>query len=439
MSLRAGIVVTGTEVLTGRVSDRNGPWLAERLRELGVDLAYTTIVGDRPEDMTAALRFMTDNDLDLILTSGGLGPTADDMTAEVVGTFQGHEMILDEPLAGRIAEIVAPLLKRWPNVDPEAIAQANRKQATIPAGASVLEPVGTAPGLIVAPADAARAGRPTVVVLPGPPRELQPMWENALEQPLLQQALAGATVYRQRTMRLFGIPESDIAETLRSAERDGIELAKLEVTTCLKRGEVEVVTRYEPPVEDVYEAFAALVGERHGDSLFSTDGSTVDQQLAGLLRGDGTRPALSIGTAESCTGGLLAARLTELAGSSDYVRGGIVAYSNAVKIAHAGVPEDMIERFGAVSSEVAVALANGARTQLGADVGIGITGIAGPGGGTPEKPVGLVWLSVALPQGEPLTRSVNLPGGRADVRDRATTVALHLARRGLTGVASGPS
>ena len=433
MSLRAGIVVTGTEVLTGRVSDRNGPWLAERLRELGVDLAYTTIVGDRPEDMRAALRFMADAGLELILTSGGLGPTADDMTAEVVGSFQGHEMVLDEALAGRIAKIVAPLMKRWPNIDPEAIAAANRKQATVPAVASILEPVGTAPGLVVAPAAAQARATPTIVVLPGPPRELQPMWENALQTQALQAALAGATVYRQRTLRLFGIPESEIAETLRSAEHAGIELEKLEVTTCLKRGEVEVVTRYEPELEGVYEAFAGLVGERHADTLFSSDGSTVDQQVAALLLGDGSRAPLTVGTAESCTGGLLAGRLTELAGSSDYFKGAIVAYSNAVKVAQAGVPQELIDQFGAVSSEVAVALAAGARSKLGADVGVGVTGIAGPGGGTQEKPVGLVWLSVALPDSEPLTRSVNLPGGRADVRDRATTVALHLLRRGLSG------
>ncbi len=151
MSVRAGIVVTGTEVLSGRVSDRNGPWLSERLSELGVDLAYTTIVGDRAEDMRSALQFLAEQGIDVILTSGGLGPTADDLTAEVVGGFQGREMVLDEALSERIAQIVKPLLKRWPNIDEEAIRAANRKQATIPAGATVLEPVGTAPGLVVGP------------------------------------------------------------------------------------------------------------------------------------------------------------------------------------------------------------------------------------------------------------------------------------------------
>ncbi len=425
MSARAGIVVTGTEVLTGRVSDRNGTWLAGQLLELGVELAHTTIVGDRPEDMRAALEFMALQKIDLVITSGGLGPTADDLTAEVVGRFQGREMILDEALSERIAEIVAPLMKRWPNIDPQAIADANRKQATVPEGAEILEPVGTAPGLVVAPAQP--GGGPTVVVLPGPPRELQPMWSTALQTAGLQAAIAGATVYRQRTMRLFGIPESEIAETLREAEREGIDLGRIEVTTCLKRGEVEVVTRYEPDEEPVYDAFVGLVRARHADSLFSEDGRTVDEVLADVMRAEG----LTIATAESCTGGLLAARLTERPGSSAYVNGGIVAYSNAVKVAQAGVAAELIEAHGAVSQEVAEALAEGARTRLGADIGVGITGIAGPDGGTEEKPVGLVWLSVARAGRSPLTRSISLPGGRADIRDRATTVALHLVRRSL--------
>jgi nicotinamide-nucleotide amidase len=432
---RAGIVVTGTEVLTGRVSDRNGPWLAERLRELGVELAFTTVVGDRPEDMRMALDFMAERGIELILTSGGLGPTADDLTAAVVGAFQGREMVLDEALSERIAQIVAPLMKRWPNIDPEAIAEANRKQATIPQGATVLEPVGTAPGLVVVPSRSVHAGAgPTVVVLPGPPRELQPMWAQALATDALQSVLASATVYRQHTLRLFGIPESEIAETLRIAEREGVALSSLEVTTCLKRGEVEVVTRYEPDTQDAYDAFVEVVEQRHADTLFSDDGSTVDQQVAALLRADttpGSRARRTIATAESCTGGLLAGRLTELPGSSDYFLGGLVVYADEAKASLAGVPRELIATHGAVSAEVARALADGARECLGADVGVGVTGVAGPGGGSEEKPVGLVWLSVTLAGSEPLTRSVNLPGGRADVRDRATTIALHLVRRAL--------
>jgi nicotinamide-nucleotide amidase len=429
MSARAGIVVTGTEVLTGRVSDRNGPWLAERLRELGVDLAFTSIVGDRPQDMEAALRFMSGQGMDVVLTSGGLGPTADDLTAEVVGRFQGREMVLDPALEEAIAEIVAPLAKRWPNLDREAISVSNRKQATIPAGATVLAPVGTAPGLVVPPA---RDGAgPTVVVLPGPPRELRPMWGSAVETQALRDALAGATTYHQRTLRMFGIPESEIALTLREAEAEGVDLGALEVTTCLKRGEVEVVTRYEPSAQEAYDAFERVLRERHADTLFSDDGSTVDEQVARMLRASGQ----TVAVAESCTGGLLAARLTELPGSSDYMKGAVVAYSNDVKIALAAVPGELIERHGAVSEEVANALADGACSQVGADLGVGLTGVAGPGGGSEEKPVGLVWISVAAPGETRVTRSVNLPGGRLDIRDRATTVAMHLLRRVLLEVA----
>jgi nicotinamide-nucleotide amidase len=428
MTARAGIVVTGTEVLSGRVADRNGPWLSDRLRELGVDHAFTLVVGDRWEDMERALAFLASGGVDLIVTSGGLGPTADDLTAEVVGHFQGRSMVLDDALEARIGEILERYMRRWPDLDPDAIRASNRKQAIVPAGATILEPVGTAPGLVVPPSDS-RAG-PTVVVLPGPPPELQEMWPAAVASEALRSAIAAATTYEQRTLRLYGIPESEIASTLRAAAEsvDG-GLDGLEITTCLRRGEIEVVTRFEPPARDAYAAFEAVVRERHGGTLFSLDGSTIDEQVAGLLRERGW----TIATAESCTGGLLAGRLTDLAGSSDYVAGGLVVYSNAAKTALAGVDAALIERVGAVSAEVAEALADGARAALGAEVGVGITGIAGPGGATPTKPIGLVCFSVAGPDGARITRSTRLPGGRGDVRERSTTVAMHLVRSLLLG------
>jgi len=429
MSARAGILITGTEVLTGIISDRNGPWLSERLREIGVDAAVIQIVGDRPEDLVAALEFMRDQGLALIVTSGGLGPTADDLTAEVVGRFSGREMVLDARLEERIAEILAPMMRRWPGLDLDAIRASNRKQAVIPEGATVLDPVGTAPGLVVPPPDGAG---PTVVVLPGPPRELQPMWTMAVATDAFRAAVAGATTYRNEIMRLFGIPESEIANTLRAAEERGIALAELEITTCLRRGEIEIATRYEPPAQAAYDAFAEFVRERHADTLFSVDGSTIDEQVAQLLAGR------RIATGESCTGGMLAARLTDRAGSSAYVAGGVVAYSNEAKTALLGVEAGLIERVGAVSTEVAEALADGAMERFDADVGAGITGVAGPDGGTEEKPVGLVCFSVVERGGERITRSVRLPGGRADIRDRSTTVAMHLLRRLLRGEAREP-
>ena len=430
MAARAGIVVTGTEVLTGRVTDRNGPWLAERLRELGIDIAHIAVVGDRPEDIEGALRFFRDEGMDLVVTSGGLGPTADDLTARVVGDFQGRESRLDEALEGRIWAILEPLLSRWPGLDPEALRASNRKQALVPEGATVLEPVGTAPGLVVPPAS---GDGPTVVVLPGPPRELQPMWVVATETEPFLAAVAGRVEYRQEMLRLFGIPESEIAETLRIAE-EGRSLADLEITTCLRRGEVEVVTRFEPSAQDVYDHFAAVVRERHADTLFSEDGTSVDEQVAALLAERG----LTIGVAESCTGGLLAGRLTDRAGSSAYFVGGVVVYANEAKASLAGVDPALIEEHGAVSVEVAEALADGARTVLGADVGVGVTGIAGPDGGSEDKPVGLVCFSVVGPDGARLTRSATLPGARFDVRDRATTVSMHLVRRLLRGDGDAP-
>jgi nicotinamide-nucleotide amidase len=425
---RAGILVTGTEVLTGIISDRNGPWLSERLHEVGVDTAMIQIVGDRPDDLLSALRFMRDEGMAVIITSGGLGPTADDLTAEVVGRFCGRELVLDAGLEERIAEILRPMLERWPNLDADAVRRSNRKQAVIPQGATVLEPVGTAPGLVVPPL---QAPGPTVVVLPGPPRELRPMWETARQTSAFTAAIAGATEYRREIVRLFGIPESEIANTLRDAEDRGLKLSPLEITTCLRRGEIEIATRYEPAAQNEYEALLGFIRERHGDTLYSEDGSTIDDQLGELLSGH------TIVVAESCTGGGLAARLTDRAGASEYFLGGAVVYSNAAKTDLAGVDPALIERFGAVSTEVAEALAEGVAKRFGAEFGAGITGIAGPGGGTEEKPVGLVCFSVSGRAGtEPprrITRQTRLPGGRADIRDRSVTLAMHLLRRLLLG------
>jgi nicotinamide-nucleotide amidase len=422
--VRAGILVTGTEVLSGIITDRNGPWLSERLVERGVDAAMIQIVGDRPDDLMASLRYMASQGMALIVTSGGLGPTADDLTAEIVGEFAGREMVLDTELEEKIAEILRPLMNRWRGLDPDAIRLSNRKQAVVPVGATVLDPVGTAPGLVVPFSD---GSGPTVVVLPGPPRELHEMWDKAIATQAFKDAIAGAVTYRRGIARLYGIPESEIANTLRAASDAGVPLEPLEITTCLRRGEIEVATRYEAGDEAAYQAFIAFMVERHGDQLFSPDGATVDEQVALWL----VRAGRTVAVAESCTGGLMSARLTERGGSSDYFLGGTVVYSNEAKVSLADVDPELIERFGAVSSEVAEALATGAAARFGADYGIGITGIAGPGGGTEEKPVGTVCFSVSSRDGAGLTRRLLLPGSRSDIRDRSTTVAMHLLRQVL--------
>jgi nicotinamide-nucleotide amidase len=417
-------VVTGTEVLSGRVRDANGPWLADRLLELGIELAHITICGDRPEDMKAQLRFMHDQGVDLIVTSGGLGPTADDLTMQVVAEFCGRSMVLDEELEKRIAEIVKPLLARFPNVDQAALAEGTRKQAVVPEGVEVLEPAGTAPGAVVTSVD---GDRPAVVVLPGPPRELHALWEAAVETEAFKRATADRVDYELSTLRLFGMPESEIAETLRVAEPQVGGFDGIEITTCLRRGEVEVVIRSEPQARATADALEEIIAERHASMLFSRDGSSIDDQVAELLQGRW------MAVAESCSAGLLAARLTERPGSSEYFAGGVVAYSNETKVELLAVDPELIDRYGAVSVEVAEAMADGALERFGADTAASITGIAGPGGGTETKPVGYVCWCVKTVDGRSLVRDVRLPGGRADVRDRSTTVAMHLLRRLLLG------
>jgi nicotinamide-nucleotide amidase len=418
--VRAGIVVTGTEVLTGRIADRNGPWISERLAELGVEVAHITVVGDRPEDLEAALRFMAAEGMDLIVTSGGLGPTADDLTAEIVARFAGRELVLDEEVEEKIAVILRGFARRF-SFDEAAVRAANRKQAMVPEGALPLDPVGTAPGFVV-PTE----GRVTIV-LPGPPRELRPMWPRAVETPPVEAILARATPLLAYTLRMFGIPESEIAKSLREIEQDGVELDGVEITTCLRRGEIEIDVRYRAEAAPIAEAVRAGLVERHTRHTFSLDGETIDTQLARLLRGR------RLAVAESCSGGLLAARITDLAGASAYFAGGVVAYSNEAKADLLGVDSNLIEARGAVSPEVAEAMSRGALERFDADVAISITGIAGPDGGSEEKPVGYVCFDARLADGRAIARAPVIPGNREDIRERSALVAMHLLRTLLGG------
>jgi nicotinamide-nucleotide amidase len=418
--VRAGIVVTGTEVLTGRISDRNGPWLSEQLADLGVDVAHILVVGDRPDDLEAALRFMAAEDMDLIVTSGGLGPTADDLTAEVVGKFTGREMVLDKEVERKIETILRNFARSF-KFDPEAVREANRKQAIVPEGSIALDPVGTAPGLVV-PVD----GR-IVVVLPGPPRELQPMWPVAIASEPVGALLERATPLHGYTLRMFGVPESEIAKSLREIEDEGVALPEVEITTCLRRGEIEIDVRYRDDAVATAGAVRDGLRSRHPGHLFSLDGETIDAQVAALLQGR------RLGLAESCSGGLLAARITNLPGASSYMAGSVVSYSNEAKVDLLGVDPVLIEEKGAVSLEVAEQMALGALDRFEADVAVSITGIAGPGGGTEEKPVGYVCFHARLADGTALVRDPVIPGGRADIRERSALVGMHLLRLLLNG------
>jgi nicotinamide-nucleotide amidase len=420
---RAAVVLTGSELVTGVISDANGPWLAHELTALGLEVAHLLVVGDRPNDLAGALRYAADAGCVLVVTSGGLGPTADDLTGEMVARFAGVDLVLDEALRERIAAIVAAFPRS--GLDTAARDVGVRKQALVPRGAVTLEPVGTAPGLVVSPAQG-----PLVVVLPGPPRELTGMWPAALASPPVRALLAGVPPAAGRVLRYYGLPEAEIAATLRevSVARD---LAGVEVTTCLRRSELEVDLRPDPGAEETADWLAGQLADRHADRLVSADGTSTDELLADALLADG----LTVATGESCTGGLLAGRLVDRPGSSAYVAGGIVAYANAAKTALLGVPAELIATHGAVSPQVARAMADGARAALGADVGIGITGVAGPDGGTPDKPVGYVCLCVTTASGLVLARDPRLPGGRVDVRDRSVDAGMHLLLRAASRTA----
>jgi nicotinamide-nucleotide amidase len=304
------------------------------------------------------------------------------------------------------------------------LTAANRKQATVPVGADILEPVGTAPGLVVRVPDG-----PVVLVLPGPPGELTRMWDAGLASVPVREVLARTEPFEEIHLRMFWLPESEIAQTLRDVG-PGFEEAGVEVTTCLRRTELEVDLRYRAGAPGAAEAAAKLLDEierRHGKNLVSRDGESTDAQVARLLAGR------RIALAESCTGGLLAGRLTDRPGSSDYVTGGVVAYSNEAKTALLGVPKELIDEYGAVSAQVARAMADGARERFGADIGVAITGVAGPGGGTEEKPVGFVCFCLTTSDGQVRAMSPVLPGERSDVRDRSTDVAMHMIRAALVG------
>jgi nicotinamide-nucleotide amidase len=417
--VRAGILVTGTEVLSGFVTDRNGPWISEQLADLGVEVARMMVVGDRSEDLDGALRHMRDDGIDLIVTSGGLGPTADDLTAEVVGRFAGRELVLDEQMEERIAEIIRGFARRL-RFDPEAMREANRKQAMVPEGATAIDPAGTAPGLVV-PADGQ-----VVIVLPGPPRELQAMWPKAIETEAARKVLDRAEPFATHSVRMFGIPESELAKALREVEED-TDLEPLEVTTCLRGGELVIDIRHRAGAEAAAMALMEGLDERLGQFTYTREGESIEEVIVRLLEGR------KIAVAESCTAGLLAARLTERPGSSEYFNGGVVAYSDEAKSELLDVDAGLIQKHGAVSPEVAEAMADGALERFSADVACSVTGIAGPDGGTEEKPVGYVCFCAKLASGERLPRDIVLPGDRADIRQRSTVVALHLVRYLLEG------
>jgi nicotinamide-nucleotide amidase len=409
---RAAIVVTGSELVRGDRNDRNGPFLAAEAVRLGLEPERITIVGDRPEDLEQAFR--QGFEADLCLVSGGLGPTHDDRTIELVARVAGRALAVDEALEREIegvSRMVADRLGR-PYTD---FMTGVRKQATLPDGALSLGLAGTAPGVVL------DADGCVIVVLPGPPPELRRLWPRALETEPVRRVLERAPARERRVLRFFGTPESAVAEALADAGGDG---SGVEVTICAREFEINVDVVVEPGAEERASALVGFMRERLGRHFFSESSRTIAEIVLDLCRARG----LTLATAESCTGGMVAARLTEVPGASDVFLGSVVAYANAVKASELGVPQEVLDLHGAVSAETAAAMAHGVRARLGADIGVAVTGVAGPAGGTEEKPVGLVFVHAVGPDGEEARRT-ELPGDREMVRGRATAASLHLVRR----------
>jgi nicotinamide-nucleotide amidase len=413
---RVVVVVTGSELVRGDRTDLNGPFLAREALRLGLEPARVAIVGDAPAELEATLREALE--ADAVLVSGGLGPTHDDRTVEVVAKALGVGVRVDSDLERQIEAVsrsAAVRLKRdYADFEPGV-----RKQATVPDGAISLGLAGTAPGLVVP-----REGGRVVVVLPGPPAELQRLWPRALETEAVRSLLERARPPGRRVARLFGVSESAVARALAEAGGDG---SGVEVTICARDFEIHVDLLVEPGREARADALEDAFLRPLERWLYGRDERGVEEHVLELCR----LRKLTLATAESCTGGLVAARLTSVPGSSDVVAGGVVAYSDAVKRSELDVPAELLVQHGAVSAEVAAAMARGARRRLCVDVAVAVTGIAGPDGGTDEKPVGLVYLHAEGPGGG-IGREFSFPGDRASIRARSVAGALHLVLRLLS-------
>jgi competence/damage-inducible protein CinA-like protein len=415
VNTRTFLVITGSELVRGDRQDLNGPFLAAELLRRGIEPARIVIVGDREDELEAALA--EGLQADLCVVSGGLGPTHDDRTVELVARAAGVGLRVDEELHREIGGISRGFARRMnrPYVDFEPGV---RKQATVPEGALSLGLAGTAPGLVL------EAGKCVVVVLPGPPGELQRLWRDAVESEPVRRVLARAQPPDLRVLRFFGASESAVAKALADAGGDG---NGVEATICARDFEIHVDLYVEPGAEARADELSAGVVAPLERYLFSRDERRVEELVLDACLEQG----LTLATAESCTGGMVAQRLTSVPGSSRVFLGGVVAYADEVKVAELGVPGEMLQRHGAVSAETAAAMAAGARERLGADVAVAVTGIAGPEGGSEEKPVGLVYLHAEGPAG---SRSGDFvfPGDREGIRRRAAVTALHLVRRLLT-------
>ena len=410
---RAAIVLSGNELLDGRTRDTNGAFLSADLSARGVKVTSVLLVADEAERLAAALEYSLAGEPDLLIVGGGLGTTHDDLTAACLARVLG--VSLDEDLAalGMVEERVRRLAERRHLEFDEIFPQA-RRQALLPAGSTPVPPAGVAPGI------AAHRGPTRIFAYPGVPYEFEAMWLATAERLESDGFFPDVAV---RVVRVVGVGELHVAPLLETTTHDLLEMG-----INVGGGEVTVRLRYRRDAAAAAQAAAVIAELEAGAPVFSVDGRTVDDLVEDGLRAHDLRLAV----AESCTGGLLGARLTERPGSSDYFLGGVISYANEVKSVLLGVPPGMLAQCGAVSEEVAGAMAEGVRAATSADYALAVSGVAGPDGGTPEKPVGLVYAACSGPGHTKVVCNV-FPGNRASVREYAVSAALHLLRRELAG------
>jgi len=409
--LTAEIIAIGSELLTPDRADTNSLWLTEKLNAIGIEVKLKTIVGDDDarleETIKDALRRSR-----VVIATGGLGPTEDDITRKIAARAMGRRLVLNETV---LEELRAKFM-RWGRTMPEI----NTRQAMIIEGAEVLDnPHGSAPGMFLE-----HEGR-AVVLLPGPPREMRPMYETHIEAKLT--AKAGDVRVARRVLRVSGLGESAVDERIAPVYT---QYKNPQTTILFNRSEIEIHLtaqgKSEKEAELLLDGLAGQIEERLGDAIFAFRGEQMEEVIGLRLAVSG----FTLAVAESCTGGLIAERLTEVPGSSNYFMEGVVSYSNDAKVRLLGVPSDLIAEYGAVSAPVAEAMAEGVRERAGTDFGLSVTGIAGPGGGTEDKPVGLVYIALA-DDAHTEHRKLLLPGDRQLIRWRASQAALDLLRRRL--------
>jgi nicotinamide-nucleotide amidase len=407
--MNAEIIAVGSELLTPYRLDTNSLWLTDQLNKIGIRVIHKAVVGDSPDEMRSSFRHALDR-ADLIIASGGLGPTDDDRTRETVAELLGRKLRLDEAIVREIQE----RFRRFARTMPEI----NKRQAMVPEGATVLpNPRGTAPALWL------ESDGHIIVLLPGVPHELKSIFETEVRPRLAK--ISGDERLFTRDLRTTGLGESDVETRVRPLyqlypDTETTILAAPTGTQLHPRTWSRDAAKAEKLLDEITDRMALALGEH----LYSTSGEALEEVVARVL----TENRATIAVAESCTGGMLAERLTNVPGSSSYFLGGVICYSNELKTVLVGVSQNLIETKGAVSSEVALALADGIRKRTGATLGVGVTGVAGPGGGTPEKPVGLVHIGLADEHG-PRERAYRFPGDRERIRQFASQAALDAVRR----------